>query len=76
MQQQQFRERNRKNVANMRMIKDITMAILILGVAVLLFFAEQLNILTKVSDGFRITMGVLFLVYGAFRLYRGIKQDY
>lgn len=76
MQQEQFRDRNRKNVANMRMIKDITMAILILGVAMLLFFAEELNILTKVSDGFRIAMGVLFSVYGAFRLYRGIKQDY
>jgi hypothetical protein len=74
--QHEFRDRQRKNIADMRMIKDITMAILILGVAMLLFFAPKLNILKEVSDGFRISMGVLFSVYGAFRLYRGVKRDY
>jgi uncharacterized membrane protein len=74
--QQEFRDRQRKNVANMRMIKDITMAILILGVAMLLFFAKSLNMLERLSDGMRISLGVLFSVYGAFRLYRGIKRDY
>ena len=74
--QQEFRDRQRKNITNMRMIKDIGMAILILGVAMLLFFARRLNILDHVTDGFRISLAVLFSVYGVFRLYRGIKQDY
>ena len=72
----EFRERHRKNFANMRMMRDITMAILILGVAVVLFFAKQLNLLSNIGDGFRLALGVLFAVYGIFRLYRGIKRDY
>ncbi len=74
--QNEFRERHRRNFANMRMMRDITMAILILGVAVVLFFAKQLNLLSNISDGFRIALGVLFAIYGTFRLYRGIKRDY
>jgi uncharacterized membrane protein len=74
--QNEFRERQRKNAANMRMMRDITMAILILGMAILLFFAKELNLLTNISDTFRIILGVLFAVYGLFRLYRGIKKDY
>jgi uncharacterized membrane protein len=74
--QQEFRDKQRKNITSMRMIKDITMAILILGVALLLFFAKRFNLLEHLSDGFRISMAVLFSVYGIFRLYRGIKQDY
>lgn len=60
----------------LRKVKDITMAIFILVVAFLLFFARQLNLLVEVSDGFRISLGVLFALYGGFRLYRGIKSDY
>ena len=74
--QEEFRKRQRKNIADMRMIKDIAMAILILGVAMLLFFARKLDILKNVDDGFRISMGVLFSIYGVFRLYRGVKRDY
>jgi hypothetical protein len=74
--QQEFRERQRRNMDKLRMIKDITMAVFILVVAMLLFFARQLGLLVDVSDGFRISLGVLFTLYGAFRLYRGIKRDY
>jgi uncharacterized membrane protein len=74
--QNELRERNRRNIANMRMAKDITMAVLILGVAVILFLAPRLGLLEHVSDGFRIVLGCLFALYGSFRLYRGIKRDY
>lgn len=74
--QQDFRDRQKRNLEKMRMVKDVTMAIFILAVAVLLFMARKLNILEHVSDGFRISLGVLFAVYGVFRLYRGIKGNY
>ena len=74
--QNEFRERQKKNFANMRMIRDITMAILIVGMALLLFFAPKFNLLTNIGDTFRIALGILFAVYGLFRLYRGIKRDY
>ena len=74
--QNEFRERQKKNIANMRMMRDITMAILILGMAIVLFFARRLNLLNNIGDTFRIALGVLFAIYGLFRLYRGIKRDY
>jgi len=58
------------------MMRDITMAVLIVGMAILLFIAPSFNLLTNLSDSFRIILGVLFGVYGLFRLYRGIKRDY
>ena len=74
--QQEFRDRRRKEAVSMRKVRDITMAILILGVAVLLFTGPRFGLLEDFSNGFRIGLGVLFAVYGAFRLYRGIKGDY
>jgi uncharacterized membrane protein len=74
--QDEFRERQKKNAANMRMMRDITMAVLILGMAILLFIAPKFNLLTNLSDTFRMILGVLFAIYGLFRLYRGIKRDY
>lgn len=58
------------------MIKDITMAILMLGMAVVLYLAPKLGLETSLDNGFRIALSVLFAVYGAFRLYRGVKRDY
>jgi len=60
----------------MRMMKDITMAILMIGMAVVLFFAPELGLEIELEKGFRISLSVLFAVYGLFRLYRGIKKDY
>lgn len=74
--QNELRERHKKTADNLRFMKDITMAILILGMAILLFFAPALGLNFELDKGFRIALGVLFALYGAFRLYRGIKRDY
>lgn len=63
----------------MRMSYDITISLLILGMAVALLFAEQLHIeqlLDKENEFFRYFFGGLCVLYGGFRLYRGIKRDY
>lgn len=62
----------------MRMTYDLTMAILILGMALVLFFAEQFKIqqIMEADLGFRYMFGGICLLYGGFRLYRGIKRDY
>ena len=60
----------------MRQARDLTMAILILGVAAILLFADQLNIPLRVGKTFRLVLGVLFVLYGSFRLYRGLKRDF
>lgn len=73
-----FKERQQKSYRIMRMIYDLSMAVIILGTAVLLLLAEKLNIaqLLSVDPMFRYLMGGVFLLYGGFRLYRGIKRDY
>jgi uncharacterized membrane protein len=73
-----FREKQQKSYTLMRMTYDLTMAILILGMAVVLFFAEQFKIqqIIEADLGFRYMFGGICLLYGGFRLYRGVKRDY
>jgi hypothetical protein len=57
---------------------DLVMALLILGMAVVMIFAEKLKIqqIMAVDDTFRYLFGGICVLYGGFRLYRGIKRDY
>ena len=74
-----FRSKQKKSYNLMRMSYDITIALLLLGMAVLMLFAEKLKIeqLTgKDNEFFRYFFGGLCLLYGSFRLYRGVKHDY
>lgn len=74
--QNDLRDRRRRSANNLRQVRDITMAIVIIGMSLILFFAPQLGLLENFSETFRLIMGALFAVYGLFRLYRGIKRDY
>lgn len=72
------RQTQRRSYTMMRTIYDLSMAGLILGMAALLLLAKQFGIeaLLGVDHTFRYLMGALFVFYGSFRLYRGIKRDY
>jgi hypothetical protein len=73
-----FRERQRKSYLRMRTIYDITMILLLLGMAVLMFFGPLMKIdfITDIDKLFRYLFGGLCVLYGGFRLYLAIKQDY
>jgi hypothetical protein len=74
-----FRVKQKKSYNLMRMSYDLTIAILLLGMSVLMLFADKLKIeqlATKDNEFFRYFFGVLCLLYGSFRLYRGFKRDY
>jgi hypothetical protein len=74
-----FRVREKKSFNVMRMTYDLTIAILLLGMAVIMLFADKLKIeqlAEKDNEFFRYFFGALCLLYGSFRLYRGIKRDY
>jgi hypothetical protein len=60
------------------MTYDLAMAFLILGMAVVMIFAEKLKIeqIMAVDNTFRYLFGGICVLYGGFRLYRGIKRDY
>jgi uncharacterized membrane protein len=54
------------------------MATLILGSAVLMLGAKWFKVeqIMNIDAEFRMIFGVMCLLYGGFRLYRGFKQDY
>lgn len=74
----EFRDKQKKSYNLMRMSYDLTIAVLLLGMAVIMLFADKLNIeqlLDKDNEFFRYFFGGLCLLYGSFRLYRGIKRN-
>lgn len=71
-----LRDRSRRGYSNFRRLYDISMALLFLSMGVAMFFLERLGAdLAIVEDtGFRYFFGSICLLYGGFRLYRGIKH--
>ena len=75
-----FKDKQRKSYNNMQTVYNITMGLLILGIGFMMIFNEKigLNLTEKFGgDSLMINLfGGLCLLYGSFRLYRGIKKDY
>ena len=73
-----YRDKQKKRYTLMRMTYDLTMAILMLGVAVVMLLAEKIKVmqLLEIDPMFRYFFGTICLLYGSFRLYRGIKREY
>lgn len=74
--QNEFRPRPQRN--NTRMIFDITRAIIIFAVGIVMIFGDRLEIpqVTNLDPLLRYFFAGISLLYGGFRLYRGIKQEY
>ena len=66
-----------RRYASMKSIMDIGMGIIYIGVAMFLLFAKKFNINIDFvnSIGGKI-FAVGAIIYGAWRIYRGIKKDY
>jgi hypothetical protein len=71
-----FQQRKQRSYTIMRMTYDLVMAVLFLAMAVVMLFAEQLRLaqLAETDATFRYLFGGVCLLYGGFRLYRGIKR--
>lgn len=78
MEMENFREKQRKSYVIMRKTYDFTMAILLLGMAMVMLFAEKLNLddYIEIDKTLRQLFGGFCLLYGSFRVYRAIKSDY
>ena len=72
------RERSERSYRFFRKIYDFTMATLILGSAVLMLGAKWFKVeqIMNIDAEFRMIFGVMCLLYGGFRLYRGLKKNY
>jgi hypothetical protein len=73
-------ERKRKNdLKRIRSIVDYTMGVLFLGLGIFFFIRYERNIYLKYigsPDVLDIVLGVLFTLYGGWRIYRGYKKNY
>ncbi len=81
MDNEKYRQNRRSGYARMRMVKDLTMSIIILAMSFLMFFGNKIPALQPImqdKDPMLVNIfGGLCLLYGGFRLYRSITQrDY
>jgi len=70
------RDSRDKNFRIMRMIYDLTMGLLMGALGTGMILAEKLGFVQVLDWGatMRYSFGAIFLLYGVFRIYRGIKQ--
>ncbi|MGF7230912.1 hypothetical protein [Arachidicoccus sp.] len=77
---EEFRKQQRKRYRSMRAVKDIVMALIILGIGFLMFFGKHFHLLQGLMESkdplILNIFGSLCVLYGGFRLYRGIKHEY
>lgn len=71
-------ERKERNNITFQMVSDIGRAVVILAVAVVLLFGSffKIEFVMQIDSLLRYGFGGVSLMYGSFRLYRGIKRDY
>lgn len=70
-----YPKRNRRNL--MKTVMDFAMGIIYIGIGVLLLFARQLNFQNEFADSpLAKVFAALVILYGAWRIYRGLKKDY
>lgn len=73
-----FSERNRQNKAyvQFRMIFDIAMGLLYIACGILVIMAKKLgfDFHVAISMTFILSLAILLILYGIFRVFRGIKH--
>lgn len=69
-------ESKRRNYELRRSIMDYGMGIIILCFGVFLVIADYLGFTFTIEPFFRYCLAFLFVIYGAWRIYRGYKKSY
>jgi hypothetical protein len=75
---EEYEKKRRKQVSFMRSMMDYVMGIVMVGLGALFFFHDKLKIPIneKWSPNVVKTLGVIVVLYGAWRLYKGYKKNY
>ena len=72
-----FRDKQRKSYDTMRTVYNVTMGAIILGIGIMILFREKIGIDLSVDNPLLLyAFSGLCILYGSFRLYRGIKKNY
>jgi uncharacterized BrkB/YihY/UPF0761 family membrane protein len=78
----EYKERRQKSFTLLRSVYNIIMAVLVLAMAVVMLWGDRFGIealdqfIGPIDPVLRYLFGGLCLLYGFFRLYRGIKKEY
>jgi hypothetical protein len=75
----EYEKKRKKQVSSMRSMLDYAMGAVIMGVGALFFFRNKLKLAineTHPPDNMDKVLGVLFFLYGVWRIYRGYKKKY
>ncbi|MBS1578487.1 MAG: hypothetical protein JST29_02460 [Bacteroidetes bacterium] len=77
-----FRNKQRKSYTIMRSVYDLGMGLLIVCMGLFLLLGDRLKvdaiyrIVMQIDPLLKYIFGGMCLLYGGYRLYRGIKKDY
>ena len=70
-------DKKTKRYMLMRSITDFGMGFIYIGVGILIFFAKEFHLYNNFTESTPAKIfAVLVIIYGAWRIYRGIKKDY
>jgi len=72
-----FRIKQRRGYNTIQRIRSITMAVILLSMSIIMFAADKLKLeqIAEMDCTLRYLFGFVCLLYGVFRLYRGIKNE-
>lgn len=75
---EEYEQKRRKQVGRMRSVVDYTMGALftLLGIYFLIYESMGWNVFDREPSSIDYFIGGLFIVYGAWRIYRGYKKNY
>jgi len=75
---EEYEKKRRRQVSVMRSLMDYTMGIVIIGLGALLFFHDKskIPITDRLAPNVVKLLGVIFALYGVWRIYRGYKKNY
>ena len=75
---EEYEKKKQKQVSSMRSLMDYARGIFFTGLGVLLFFHDKfkISITDRLPAGAVKALGVIFVLYGAWRIYRGYKKNY
>jgi len=69
-------DKKTKRYIMMRSITDLGMGLIYVAVGIVILFAKQFNFSTAFTGVLADTFAVLVIIYGSWRIYRGIKKNY
>jgi hypothetical protein len=69
-------DNRKRNYTLRRTILDYGMGVIIFGFGIVLLLAPRLGLTVSIDDTARYIFSGLFLLYGAFRIYRGSSKNY